>query len=578
MASRGGSIHVVTTRRQYKDRVYESHLLRRSYREDGKVKNETVGNISHLPPHLIEIVRRALKGETFWGQEEAFRIECSLPHGDAAAVFSQARALGFPEILGPAGRERDLAFALLISRVLRPASKLASGRLLADTSLGADLAVPAHDPDALYAALDWLGERQAAIEKTLARRHLEAGGLVLYDLSSSYLTGSHCPLGARGYSRDGRRGTLQITYGLLTTAEGCPVSVEVFPGNTADPTALSAALVGLRQRLGLTQVVLVGDRGMITSARIEEVKRYPELAFVTALRAPEIAALARAGHVQLSLFDEVNLVEIRHPDHPDERLVVCRNPHLAQERAWRREDMLRSTECELTKIRQAVQAGRLATAAAIGLRVGRVVNRFKMAKHFTLSIEAGAFDFARKEAEIRAEAALDGIYVLRTSVSAERLSSREVVTAYKRLSRVEDAFRSLKSADLELRPIYHRLEERVRSHAFLCLLAEYLVYHLRSAWAPLTFADLEKDAPRSDAVLKAARGEKAKKKAETHTTDDGAVCHSFRTLLAHLATLTRSTIALPTQGGVTFERLSEPTPLQRRAFELLGASIPLRFR
>lgn len=569
---------MVTTRRQYKDRVYETHLLRRSYREGGKVKNETVGNISHLSPQLIEIIRRSLKGETFLAEDEALKVVRSLPHGDAAAVYQEARALGFPDILGPACRKRDLAFALIISRVLRPASKLASGRYLADTTLGEDLAVPADDTDALYDALDWLGERQDHIEGTLAHRHLAPGGLVLFDLSSSYLTGTHCPLAARGYSRDGKRGTLQITYGLITTALGLPVSVEVFPGNFSDPAAFSSALATVKERFGCEQVALVGDRGMITSARIEEVKEHPDLTFITALRAPEIKALSRAGHIQLSLFDEVNLVEMRHPEHPEERLLICRNPHLAHERARRREDMLLATEEDLLKVREAVAAGRLRSEAAIGLRVGRIVNRYKMAKHFTLAIEKGHFGFVRKTEEIQAEAALDGIYVIRTSVPEDRLAAGDVVGAYKRLSRVEDAFRSLKSVDLQIRPIYHRLEERVRSHAFLCLLAEYLVFHLRSAWAPLTFADAEKDEPRADAVARVRRGEAADGKARTQKTGGGEVCHSFHTLLAHLSTLTRSTISLPAQGDETFDRLTEPTPLQHRAFALLGASIPLRFK
>jgi hypothetical protein len=569
---------VVAIRRHYKDKVYENHLLRRSYREDGKVKNETVGNLSHLPSELIEIIRRALKGETFLGAAEALEITRSLPHGDAAAVYGAARAWGFPETLGPACRERDLALALIVARVLRPASKLASGRYLTDTTLGRDLEVPAADPDALYAALDWLGTQQEAVERTLAQRHLAAAGLVLIDLSSSYLCGTHCPLAARGYSRDGKRGTLQITYGLITTSEGCPIAVEVFPGNCSDPVAFSATLATVAERFHLSQVVLVGDRGMITSARIQEVEKYPELSFLTALRAPEIAALARAGHIQLSLFDEVDLVEMRHPEHPGERLLVCRNPRLAGERARRREDMLSATEADLNKIREAVAAGRLRSEAAIGLRAGRILNRYQMAKHFTLEIGEDHFCYSRKSAEIRSEAALDGIYVLRTNVPAETLSAPEVVGAYKRLSRVEDAFRSLKSVDLELRPIYHRLEERVRAHAFLCLLAEYLVFHLRAAWAPLTFADEEKNQPRADAVGKARRGEVAEAKARTQRTEEGTLIYSFRDLLGHLATLTRNTIRLPAQADVTFERLTEPTPLQRRAFELLGVSIPLRFR
>src|SRR5450759_2112952 len=537
MGKRGGAIHVATTRRHYKGRVYEAHLLRRSYREDGKVKNETLGNISHLPPALIEIIRRSLKGETFLGAAEAFEITRSLPHGDAVAVYGQARALGFPEILGPACRERELALALIIARVLRPASKLESGRYLSDTSLGQDLAVSAGDPDALYAALDWLGARQDAIERTLAGRHLAPGGLVLFDLSSSYLTGTHCPLAARGYSRDGKRGTLQITYGLITSAAGCPVAVEVFPGSFSDPAAFSAALSAVRERFGLSEVVLVGDRGMITRSRIAELEAHPGLSFITALRAPEVAARTR-----------------------------------------RREDMRCATEEELAKVRAAVAAGRLKSAAAIGLRVGRVAGRFKMAKHFALQIGEAHFSYARKAAQSAAEAALDGIYVIRTDVPDEKLSANAVVAAYKDLSRVEDAFRSLKSMDLEIRPIYHRLEERVRAHAFLCLLAEHLVFHLRAAWAPLTFADEEKNAAREDAVAHAQRGDSAEQKARTQKTADGALCHSFHSLLTHLATLTRNTIRLPAQGGVTFEQLTLPTPLQRQAFELLGVTVPLRFK
>jgi len=578
MGKRSGAIHVATTRRHYKGRVYEAHLLRRSYREDGKVKNETLGNISHLPPALIEIIRRSLKGETFLAVGEAFEITRSLPHGDAVAVHGLARALGFPEILGPPCRERELALALIVARVLRPGSKLQSGRYLAGTSLGEDFAVSAGDPDALYAALDWLGGRQDAVEKTLAARHLAPGGLVLFDLSSSYVTGKRCPLAALGFSRDGKRGTLQITYGLITTAQGLPVAVEVFPGNFSDPAAFSAALTTVRERFGLSEVVLVGDRGMITRSRIEEVKAHPGLSFITALRAPEVAALARGGHLQLSLFDEVDLVELRDPERPGERLMLCRNPHLAAERARRREDLLVATEKELEKVRAAVAAGRLREAAAIGLRVGRVRGRYKMAKHFTLTIGEGAFSYARKEAQIEAEAALDGIYVIRTDAPAERLCANDVVAAYKSLSRVEDAFRSLKSVDLEIRPIYHRLEERVRAHAFLCLLAEHLVFHLRAAWAPLTFADEAKDAPRADAVAKARRGRAAEKKARTQRTAEGEVCHSFHSLLEDLATLVRNTIRLPAQGNVTFEQLTLSTPLQREAFALLGVSVPLHFK
>jgi hypothetical protein len=578
MPARGGSVHVVTTRRHYKDKVYETTLLRRSYREGGKVKSETVGNLSHLPPEAIQAIRQILKGQTLVTASSHAEIGRSLPHGHAALVWAMARQLGLPALLGEAGRQRDLAMALIVARVLRPASKLATTRWWADTTLAHDLEVAGASTDEVYAAMDWLGERQERIQRQLARRHLEPGGLALFDLSSSYVEGHHCQLAARGYSRDQKVGKDQIEYGLLTDPDGRPVAVEVLAGNTADPTAFTKVVDTVRDRFGLTELVLVGDRGMITSARVEALRELGGMGWITCLRAAQIQHLATNGPLQLGLFDEHNLAEISHPDFPGERLVCCRNPALAAERSRKRAELLAATEAELDKVARLVQAGKLKGAAKIGVRIGKVLGKFKVAKHFDLQITDTSFGYARRQAHIDAEAALDGIYVVRTSVTAATLDTAAVVEAYKRLAEVERDFRSLKTVDLELRPIHHRLDGRVRAHVLVCMLACYLVWHLRRALAPLCFTD-QAPPTRTDPVAPAQRSADAAAKASRRQLPDGTPTHSFRTLLEHLATLTRNQVHFAEQPHpVTTELLATPTPVQRRAFGLVGAPIPLTLK
>jgi hypothetical protein len=569
---------VVTTRRHNKDKVYETVLLRRSYREGGKVKTETLANLSHLPPEAIAAVRASLAGQTLVAASEGFEVERSLPHGHVAAVCAMARELGLAKLLGPACAERDLALALVVARACQPASKLATTRWWASTTLGPDLGVEGASTDDVYAAMDWLFSRQGDIEVALARRHLAPGGRVLYDLSSSWVEGSCCPLARRGYSRDGKTGKAQIEYGLTCDPEGRPVAVEVFAGNTADPAAFISAAQAVRERFGLTDVVMVGDRGMITSARIAALKEVGGLGWLTSLRAPSVAALATSGALQMSLFDEVNLAEITHPDYPGERLVACRNPALATERARKREALLVATEADLGEVRSAVERERqpLRGRDKVALRVGRVINRHKMAKHFELAITDDSFSFSRKEEQISAEAALDGIYVVRASAPhTTGLSAAELVGAYKDLKFNEAGFRSLKAIDLDLRPIYHYSEDRVRVHVFICMLALYLVWHLRRAWAPLCFTD-EAPPPRTDPVAPAPRSAAALAKVRRKRGDDGEPLHSFATLIDALAALTRNTIVFT--GGARVTKLSAPTALQRRAFELLGTPIPTELK
>jgi hypothetical protein len=574
MAKRtGGAMHVATTTRRYKDTVYHTHLLRRSVREGTKVRKETLANLSHLPDEAIEAIRRVLGGESLVAASEAFTILRSRPHGHVAAVWAQARALGLAALLGPACAERDLVLALVIARVCRPGSKLATTRWWADTTLAADLGVAEAGTDAVYAAMDWLADRQDGIEARLAARHLAPGGLVLFDLSGSYVEGRHNQLAAIGYSRDGKRGKAQITYGLVTDVDGRPVAVEVFSGNTADPTSFTAALVKVRDRFGLADVVMVGDRGMITQARIDDLKDLPGAGWITALRAPAIKKLAAAGAIQLSLFDQTDLAEITHPDYPAERLVCCRNPALAQERARKRSELLAATDTDLDKVVAAVAAGRLRDAGKIGVRVGRVLNRFKMAKHYQLTIDEATFSYQRKQEAIDAEAALDGIYIVRTSVTTDQLAAPDVVEAYKRLRLVEAQFRSLKTVDLHLRPIHHRLAGRVRAHVFICMLAAYLTWHLRRAWAPLCYTDEHPPDRSQDPVAKAQRSPAATAKASTRTTTDGQTAHSYQSLLDHLATLTRNHVVFA-DTDVTIDKLAEPTPTQRQAFDLLDTPIP----
>ncbi|MFV1971750.1 MAG: IS1634 family transposase [Acidimicrobiia bacterium] len=552
-------------------------LLRESYREDGKVKKRTLANLSALPLEMVEPMRRLIRGEDLVPIDAAFEILRSLPHGHVAAVTAIAKQVGFPKLLGPPGPERDVVMGLIVARVCRPGSKLATTRWWTDTTLAVDLGIAEASTDDVYTAMDWLAGRQDMIEKRLAKRHLTPGGMVLVDLSGSYVEGRHNELAARGYSRDGKKGKAQITYGLVTDHAGRPVAVEVFPGNTADPTSFIATVTKIRERFGLTDVVMVGDRGMITQARIDDLKTLPGAGWVTALRAPAIKKLAQHGAIQLSLFDETDLAEITSPDYPGERLVVCRNPALAIERTRKRRELLAATDTALDKIVTAVTAGRLKDPAVIGMRIGRVVNKHKMAKHYNLNITHSRFTYQHNHDAINTEAALDGIYVIRTSVGADRLNPGEIVEAYKRLRLVEAQFRSLKTVDLHLRPIHHRLEQRVRAHVFICMLAAYLVWHLRRAWAPLCFTDEQPPDHTTDPVAKAQRSPAAQHKASTHTTTTGEPAHSLETLLNHLATLTRNQVCIPHQTDMpTFEMLTKPTELQQRAFNLLNTAIPTK--
>jgi hypothetical protein len=569
-------------------RLYQSHLLRRTFREGGKVKHETLANLTALPIEQIALLRRSLKGEMFVpATDVAANVLRSLPHGDVAAVMVQAKALGLAALLGPACRQRDLALALIVSRVVRPATKMATVSWWPDTTLGADLGVADASTDDVYAAMDWLLGRQDSVEAKLARRHLldettNPHRIALFDLSSSWMEGRHCELAARGYSRDGKKGKPQIEYGLLTDPAGRYCAVRVFAGNTADPTAFVEAVCVVRDKFGIEHLVMVGDRGMITSARIDALKELStqddrvNLEWLTCLRAPQIAALAAEdGPLQMSLFDQQNLAEFTHPDYPGERLVACRNPLLAAERARKRGELLAATEDLLAPISAAVSAGRLADAGKIGIRVGTALRKYKMGKHFDIAITDTSLSITRRHAEIDAEAALDGIYVIRTNVSTDRLDTADVVTAYKSLSHVERDFRSVKTIDLDLRPIHHRLADRVKAHVLICMLAGYLVWHLRKAWAPLTYTD-EQPPTRTDPVAPAQRSNTATRKASRHRDQHNQPLHSFQGLLAHLATLTRNDIRYGHDTDAPIiATLTVPTDTQRRAFELLGAPVPI---
>ena len=555
-------------------------LLRESYREGGKVKKRTLANLSALAPQHVEVLRRALKGQTLVPAEGAFEILRSRPHGHVAAVLGTARKLGLAEILsGRRQRMRDLALAMIVARVLEPASKLATARQLGtdtlSSTLGEILDVGEAEADDLYEAMDWLVKGQGRIEKKLARRHLKEGDLVLWDVTSSYFEGRHCPLARLGYSRDGRRDRSQVVFGVLTTADGCPVAVEAFPGNTADPQTLGAAVERLRNRFQLDHMVMVGDRGLVTQARIDQDLRPQGIRWVSSLRAPQIRKLWQEGPLQLSLFDQQDLAEITSSDFPGERLIACRNPFLAEERARKREDLLQATEGELEKVRAATLRERrpLRGKAQIGLRVGKVLGRYKVGKHFRLEIAENQLDFARDAERIEEEAALDGIYVVRTSVAAETLSAEEAVRTYKRLSVVERAFRAHKTSGLQVRPIHHRREDRVRAHLFLCMLAYYVQWHMEQQWAPLLFADhepAEAEARRASVVGPAQRSQAAEQKAQRKKTADGLPVHSFRTLLKDLGTLTLNTLAVGDH--ISYQQISRPTVLQQRALDLLGVT------
>jgi transposase len=564
-------------------------LLRESYRQGGKVKSRTLANLTHLPSQQIEALRSALAGSAAAPAAplpDAFRISRSLPHGHVAAVLGCLRNLELDSILDPApGRQRDLVIAMIVARIIEPASKLATARgLHCDTlhhSLGEMLHLDSADETELYQAMDWLLPQQSRIEQALAKRHLSQGGLVLYDLTSTYFEGRHCPLAKLGHSRDDKSGKLQIVFGLLTNASGCPVAVEVFAGNTSDPKTVAAQVNKLRQQFGLSDVVLIGDRGMITSARIrEDLPASHGIQWISALRATQIQKLAAGGQLQMSLFDQTDLVEIAHPDFPGERLIVCFNPLLAEERARKRPELLAATEKQLEKIAAATKRGKrpLRGKQNIGLRAGRILNRYKMGKHFQLRIEEDSFHYQRKTANIEREENLDGIYVIRTSVKNEVLSSQQVVASYKSLSGVERAFRSLKTVDLQVRPIHHRLPERVRAHILLCMLAYYVEWHMRQLLAPILFDDDDRaqaPAARASIVAPAQRSASAKLKALTKETADGLKVHSFQTLMGDLATIVKNRIQPTDKNFVVFDMLTEPTVIQQRALDLLGVTLRL---
>ena len=566
-------------------RRYESVLVRRTYRDGKKVRHQTLANLSKLPAEVIAVIEATLKGQALVPADALCTITRSLPHGHVAAVAAMAHQLGLPGLLGPSCRARDLVLALIVSRVVRPASKLSTLGWWADCTLGVDLDVAGATTDEIYAAMDWLVGRQDAIESKLAAKHLgpevNPGRMALFDLTSSWVTGRCCELAARGYSRDGKKGCEQIEYGILTDPEGRPVAVRVFPGNTADPDAFTEIVPVIRDKFGLDKLVLVGDRGMITTARIDALRKLnddPDTAtdfgWITALRAPDIAKLAAEdGPLQMSLFDTQDMAEITHPDFPGERLIACRNPQLAAERTRKRNELLAATDKLLAPIIARVAAGRLSGADKIGVAVGKVINNHKMGKHFHYTITDTSLAVERRHDQIAAEAARDGIYVLRTTVDATELDAAGVVVGYKNLAHIERDFRIIKVDDLDLRPIHHRLDDRVKAHVLICLVACYLVWHLRQAWAPMTFTD-EHPPQRDNPVAPAQRSAGADAKASTQHDAQGNPLRSFRGLLDHLATLTRNQIRFT---GATTEvpTLAEPTPDQRRAFDLIDTPIPL---
>ena len=573
MPARTGTAHVVTTVRKYKNQTYRTHLLRRSYREGGSVKNETLGNLSHLPDALVEIIRRSLQGETFVPLEQTFEITRSRAHGHVQAVATAMQRLGLASLIASkSGRERDLVLAMVAARIIAPQTKLATSRWWHSTTLAEDFGVADASEDDLYAAMDWQLARQERIQQKLAARHLHSGGLVLYDLTSSYFEGITCPLAKFGHNRDGKRGLLQVNYGLLTDARGCPVAVSVHEGNTADSKTFLPEVQRLRQSFAIERMVMVGDRGMISQKVIAKMRDSDGIGWITALKSASIRVLIEQGQLQLDLFDERNLLELSSPDYPGERLVACRNPQLAKLRAHKREALLAATESSLAKIKARVDAGKLTGQVAIGLRVGKRINQYKVAKHFALVISEAAFSFQRKADSIAAEAALDGLYLIRTSVPAAHMDAPDCVRNYKALANVERAFRSLKTVDLKVRPIHHHLADRVRAHIFLCMLAYYVEWHLREAWRELMFADTDQQAKATrDPVAPAKRSKAALAKIASKRLDDDTPAHSFATLMAELATIVRNTCRAPHEGldAPTFEVSTVPNPKQKRAFGLL---------
>jgi hypothetical protein len=548
-------------------------LLRESFREGAKVRKRTLANLSSLSLAQVAAIRAVLRGEELQPVAQCFAITASRPHGHVQAITAAMQRLGFASLIASkSGRERDLVLAMVAARIVAPAPKLATTRWWHTTTLAEDFGVADANEDDLYAAMDWLLQRQERIQKKLAARHLRAGGLVLYDLSSSYFEGSTCPLAKRGYSRDRKPGTLQVNYGLLTDVRGCPVAVSVHEGNTADSQTFLPELQRLRQSFGITRMVMVGDRGMIAQKAIDDMREADGIGWITALKSASIRVLIEQGQLQLGLFDERNLLELSSADYPGERLVACRNPQLAKLRAHKREELLCATEKNLEKVKARVDTAKLVGQAAIGVRVGKIINQYRVGKHFALSIGDAAFSFQRQHDSIAAEAALDGVYIIRTSVPAAQMDAADCVRNYKALANVERAFRSLKTIDLKVRPIHHHLADRVRAHIFLCLLAYYVEWHLREAWRELMFADTDQQSKATrDPVAPAKRSAAALAKIASKYLDDGTSAHSFCTLLAELATIVRNTCRTPSAGNdaPTFEVTTTPNHKQKRALELL---------
>jgi hypothetical protein len=582
MPARTGPVHVAKIKRTHKGNEYFTYLLRRTCREGGKVKHETLGNISHLGPELIDIVQRSYKGEVFVPAGESVEIARSLPHGHIAAIVGAMRKLGLDRLLSKKrSRDQDLALAMIVLRILNPGSKLATSRGMADqtvlTTLTDILNVESPHVNELYRALDWLGSRQESIEDELAKRHFSEGSLVLYDVTSVYFEGCKCPPARRGYNLDKKKGKLQVVVGLLCNQKGCPAAVEVFVGNTGDPTTLASQIEKVRTRFGLNKVIIVGDRGMITETRLtKDIRIHDGLDWITCLRAPTIKALAKSGELQLSLFDERDLAEITHPDFPGERLIACRNPYLAAQRARTREELLQATEEKLAAVTNATTRPkrRLKGKDKIALRVGKILDKFKVTKHFVIDIMEDSFTYRRNAEGIREESALDGIYILRTSVVADILSSEDTVRAYKGLSSAKRAFRSLKTADLQIRPVYHYKSDRVQGHVLLGMLAYYVEWRMRQVLAPILFDDDDPKGAqkaRTSVIAPAARSEAARRKLAARKTEDGLPVHSFKTLMDDLATVTRNTVRFPGVEQPVYI-YATPTPVQRRAFDLLGVS------
>jgi transposase len=573
------SMHVAKIERKHGGRSYVSHLLRQSYRHDGKVKHRTLANLSHLPGCLLDLVRRSLQGEVFLSADESVRTLATKPHGHVEAVLATCRQLDLENLLGSKpSRQRSVVVALLVQRLLAPCSKLASLRYWRSTTLADELDLGEVSTPEVYQALDWLGRRQQAVEQKLAKRHLREGGVVLYDVSSSYYEGRHCPLARYGHNRDGKKGLPIIVYGLLTDPCGRPVAVDVYPGNKADSKTIPDQVVKVRQKFGLTRVILVGDRGMLTQTQIDTLKEHPGLGWVSALRSEAIGKLIEKGLVHGKLFDSVSLAEIASPDFPGERLVACHNPLLAAQRSDKRKRLLEATEVDLKKLLAQVRrrTNKPLGAAAIGLKAGRVVGRHKMAKHFQLRIADGSFGFSRDEEAIKREEQLDGIYVIRTSEAAKDLGAADCVRTYKGLAQVERAFRCLKGLDILVRPIRHRVEPRVRAHVLLCMLAYYVEWHMRKALKPLLYEDEELDQQRRtrDPVKPAKPSASAQAKKKTHKTAEGLIAHDFRSLLAHLGARSRVSFQIEAEGTkATFQQVSQGDEIQEEALRLLQRAV-----